>query len=364
MCAAFADNGHEVTLVAPRARDRSADDLGNVHEFYGVEASFRIHRIPWRSVPGKSLLFGYRCGRYAKRSGFDVAYGRFVHGCAFAALFGVEVIYEAHLPMSAWSPLERASFAAMSRLPTFKRLVVISEALKDSYAKANAVADERVLLAPDGADPADHVGAPAALLHRPDRLQVGYVGQLYPGKGMELIATIAPRCRWADFHIVGGEPDDVAKWKLALAQADNVHFHGFVPPAELHRYRDAVDVNVAPYLRRVFGAGNGAEISRWMSPLKIFEYMASGRAIVCSDLPALREVLEEGQTALFCDPDRPSTWCAALERLRDDPELRSELGRNARALLERSYTWKQRAARILESLATPEITARSREPSP
>ena len=62
----------------------------------------------------------------------------------------------------------------------------------------------------------------------------------------------------------------------------------------------------APDIRVVFGVGGGTNLADWISPLKMFEYMAQGKAIVASDLPMLREVLRNGENALLCDSDDPA----------------------------------------------------------
>ena len=84
-----------------------------------------------------------------------------------------------------------------------------------------------------------------------------------------------------------------------------------------------------------------------MSPLKIFEYMASAKAILCSDLPVLREVLEHERNALLLSPDQTAPWVAALRRLRADPAYAQALGMRAYEDFEMHYTWKQRAKRII-----------------
>ena len=81
-------------------------------------------------------------------------------------------------------------------------------------------------------------------------------------------------------------------------------------------------------------------------PLKIFEYMASGKAIVCSDLPVLREVLTHEVSALLCDPLKPEEWEKALKRLEADLGLRSTLGETAKRVHANLYTWKARVDRI------------------
>ena len=164
-----------------------------------------------------------------------------------------------------------------------------------------------------------------------------------------MIVEMAERCRWADFHLVGGTDEDVACWRDRLRSVENVKVYGFVPLSETGGYRLACDVLLAPYQEHVAVQGGG-DTSAWMSPLKVFEYMAAGRAILCSDLPVLREVLTDETTALLCSPGDLTSWVTALERLRDDAGFREQLGRNARAEYLSKYTWKARAEKVLMGL--------------
>jgi hypothetical protein len=88
-----------------------------------------------------------------------------------------------------------------------------------------------------------------------------------------------------------------------------------------------------------------------MSPLKLFEYMAAGKPILCSDLPVLREIVEDGRNGLLLPLADADAWVAALCRLRDAPEERRRLGAAARADLVARYTWRERARRIQEFFA-------------
>ncbi len=85
--------------------------------------------------------------------------------------------------------------------------------------------------------------------------------------------------------------------------------------------------------------------------MKLFEYMASGRAIVASDLPTNAEVVSDGESALLTPPSDVEALAAAIRRLRDDPALRQRLADNAYATVMESYTWDARAKAILEVLS-------------
>ena len=87
-----------------------------------------------------------------------------------------------------------------------------------------------------------------------------------------------------------------------------------------------------------------------MSPLKVFEYMAAGKPILASDIPALREILRDGETALLLPPGEPEAWAAAARALLRDPGRAAALGARARAAFLAEYTWDARAARILAHL--------------
>jgi len=87
-----------------------------------------------------------------------------------------------------------------------------------------------------------------------------------------------------------------------------------------------------------------------MSPLKIFEYMAAGKPIVCSDLPALREILTHGETAFLLDPNDLDGWANTLQMLRNNENLGMSIGSAARKELEEKYEWRVRAKRVLANL--------------
>jgi glycosyltransferase involved in cell wall biosynthesis len=97
----------------------------------------------------------------------------------------------------------------------------------------------------------------------------------------------------------------------------------------------------------------------YASPLKVFEYMAAGRAIVAPDQPNLREVLDHGRTALLFDPARPGALWEAVLSLASDAELRARLGAAAREeVLRRNLTWSGNARRVA-ALAEEECRCRT-----
>ena len=179
-------------------------------------------------------------------------------------------------------------------------------------------------------------------------MKVGYIGQLYPGKGIELIAQIAPACPWAHFFVAGGGSADVATWTERCSSYDNLTLLGHLPQDRLDAFRAAMDVLLVPP-RAVVGVAGGAGFSQALSPpLKLFEALASGKPTICSDF--LDEVVTHDHEALLCDPERPQQWISALARLRDDDARRTQLAAAALNRFNAEFSWNSRAQKVLQGI--------------
>lgn len=354
MCSAFEAAGAETVLVQPSGSGGSAEEI--VAQ-YGLDTRFATHRLIMPPLPGRELLFGALAAALHGPGRDGVIYTRSISVAAGAAALGQRVALEMHLPVSALRGRIAHRLARVVASRHFAGLVVISGKLRDDFARCFPTLGDRILVAHDGADRAPDV-QPAALA---GDFRVGYIGHLYPGKGMEIIAPLARLCPWATFHIVGGAPADLDMWRGRLASSSNVVFHGHVSHQQTKSYLAGMDVVLAPYQRVVRGVGGGANLADWMSPLKIFEYMAQGKAILSSDLPVLREVLRDGENALLRDPDDIESWAAALDLLRSDQLFRHRIGLQAQNDLLSRYTWDIRARSILAAIARHEDSGTGRK---
>jgi glycosyltransferase involved in cell wall biosynthesis len=360
MCQAFADNGHTVLLLVLSEQKNTVDKLEKVYEQYAVKGDFHIVWVPVMETRGSrmryllsSFLLTGSLVRRILLAKPDLVFGRDLLGCTVSALLGKKTIYESHFPLW-YGKLEAFLFRILLTLPRFSKLVVISEALRtvyiDRYLRLN---DANTLVAHDAAD----VVSSKTLASRPfscreigrkGHLNVGYVGHLYKGKGVEVIEKLAPRLPEVDFHIIGGLEQDILHWKSRINVA-NVTFHGFVAQDQLPSYIQSLDVCLLPNQRHVSAYGASTErsknISSFTSPLKMFEYMAYQKPIVASDLPVLREVLND-EVAILVPPDDIDAWQQAIERLFDE-KLRDKLGSNGNALFMENFTWIKRAENVL-----------------
>jgi glycosyltransferase involved in cell wall biosynthesis len=143
------------------------------------------------------------------------------------------------------------------------------------------------------------------------------------------------------FAIAGGMEADVKKLRQRAGGASNVRIDGFQSPERVALYLAAADVAVVP------NRSKPAISAKYTSPLKVFEAMAAGVALVGSDLPSLRELLTHERDALLVAPDDAGLLAQAIERLVADDGLRRELAQNLHAR-RGQHTWDARALRILD----------------
>lgn len=347
MCEAFAGLGHEVTLVGKRPL---ADASGqNDFEIYGMEGVFELRKLARPQTRGGELVYALAVIRLLVAGGrrADLVYSRYPAGAWAAARLGIPTVFEMHGFKRGW--WARLMLRGILRGPGFRRLVLISAGLERDMRTAGLLPPKALYtVAHDGADtgPADAAVPPSLDGNRP---QLGYVGGFYRGRGLALLAQLAGRMPELGFHLVGGDSDRLRQL-LDVEPPANILCHGYVPHAEVARLCRQFDILLMPFEHRIEVAGGRIDTARWASPLKMFEYMAAGKPIVCSDLPVLREVLEHERNALLAPPDDIAAWEDAITRLLGDEALRRRLAGNARHDLESRYTWKARARHVLEGL--------------
>ena len=115
-------------------------------------------------------------------------------------------------------------------------------------------------------------------------------------------------------------------------------------PQETLKYRNSFDIFLAPYSEKVSVFGNTGDTSRFMSPLKIFEYMSHKKPIIASDLTVIREVLSE-KNSILVKSDDVKSWVSSIKKLKN-LEYRESIANQA--LIDfKNFTWKNRALFVI-----------------
>ncbi len=230
-----------------------------------------------------------------------------------------------------------------------KRFLVITQALKTRYEEFYQFAFRKgeIVIAPDGVDLERYLDIPNPVesrrqLNLPDKKTAMYTGHLYPGRGMKILITLAEQFPEVQFLWVGGKTEDVSYWRAEISKRglNNIILTGFVANQKIPLYQAAGEILLMPYETVVSGSSGGNTVDI-CSPMKMFEYMATKRAILSSDLPVLHEVLSK-EMAVFCSPDRMEEWIKGFSDLVKNEYLRVWLAENAFDAVKK-YSWINRA---------------------
>ncbi len=285
---------------------------------------------------------------------FDLFYGRNLYALMFCNFFNKPIIYESHAsPSCGRKKLEEYLFNQSN----FAGLVVINEALHDYYKENFKIfrdCPEKLMVCPDGGEEA--IARVVGVAKNPgNHPTAGYAGSLYPGKGIEMIAKLAEARPGVNFVVAGGTAEQVGLMKQKWPFID-LQFKGFVKPSELASFYNECDILLAPYQQQVYSDDNEKrDLSKWMSPLKIFEYMGTGKAMIVSDLPCFNGILRDESNALLVRCDDTAKWLEAIDKLIANKDLCKSLSNKAYADLQSQYTWKARAERIIAGLYAKHI---------
>ena len=293
-CNALMQLGHDLTLIVPRYSTvhRSLSTV-NLKSHYGIQNDFPIE---WIASPSRRL-FTFQSVQRARALQPDLLYTWFPQSAVFGLLYRIPTVYEIHLqPTGALGPAWHRAFAMLRGR---KRLASITQALVDVLERDHKIRFKpgEVVIAPNGVDLERFASLPDPVtarrtLNLPSAPTVMCTGHLYAGRGADLFLALARELPQAHFVWVGGRPEDVNKWKQRADEHDirNTVFTGFIPNQDLPLYQAAADILLMPYSRSIMGSSGSADSASVASPMKMFEYMAAGRAIVTADLPVIREV--------------------------------------------------------------------------
>jgi glycosyltransferase involved in cell wall biosynthesis len=349
MCQAMQQEGHAVTLMLPPAEGKSAAD--DLNRMYGVEIRFEIRRVNLPPILGRRGLALALSGQAARLLP-DMVYTRGIDIAWAAAARGMRTAVEIHSLPAGW--LGPWYLRMLARNPSV-RMITISRMLEDLLRRGYpALISRPILVAPDAVDLERYRDLPSPRQARvrlgfpPERFIAGYFGSLVAGRGLEQIIDLAGRLPEVSFYILGGYPTTIERWKRHASNRENLRWKAHVPNSELPLYQAACDVLLMPYQKEVTiqGKGNTAEI---MSPMKLYEYMAAGRLILASDLPALRVILNENNSVLL-PGDSIDSWAAALEKARRAKAWAGSLAKQARKDVQ-PHTWRNRVRTIIKFTA-------------
>lgn len=354
---ALAADGADVDLlfpVRPGARHTPHDTLrAELQAHFHAGCSFGLQPLPTHlgdaRVPIK-LATGFAATHLALTGGYDLVYTRTIAPILPCLAAKMPVLFETYRPLTKQFRWSKLPFRKVGGHPAFVGIVTHSKLARDAFIE-DGVPAEKVETVYNGFDPSAFAvsRSPAearAALGLPERLTVMYTGRIAPVKQIDLLLDAAERTPEGQWVLAGAnDTEEAAPFVARAATLPNVHLTGYLTGEQLTLALQAGDVLVVPP-----SAAPLETHGTTVLPIKLFTYLAAGRAIVAGRLPDAMELLTDGQNARLIAPDDPVALATAVEGLLADAAARQALATAAKAT-SAELTWEARAQRIRAFIA-------------
>ena len=352
---ALKKRGHEIIMVGPGIVDSGG---------FGSEGGF-VSKLK-RYVPGalyELMELGYSLHAFLKlrkavrQHKPDCLYERYnlylLSGVWLKKLFGLPMLLEVNAPLfqerSKYDGIALPGLARWTEQQTWRNacaVLPVTQVLADQVEQAG-VSRERILVIHNGinlqrfsADDNDtEIRQKLGLEHK---LVLGFTGFVREWHRLDrVVELLKPDQSGIQRHLllVGDGParKQIEDRARALGVEHAVTITGIVEREDVSKYVACFDIALQP------------DVVEYASPLKLFEYLALGRAIVAPNTANIREILVHEQSALLFEPGEAEGFLTTVERLLEDPELRARIGRGAQQTIsEREFTWDANARKVEE----------------
>lgn len=340
-CEAIARAGVSIELIVPQRVNHLTNDP---FRFYNVEQNFKIKKLPCIDLISLPILkkfwfwmetfsFYLHVKKYLKSNKADAYYTRDLPIALWLSKHIKNVFYEAHTLPNQPKKRHKKAWDAV------KGLVVISNGIKEDLIKYG-VPEAKIAISPDAVD-LDQFNVKESKKESRMRLNLPankkiavYTGHLYKWKGADLLAQATEKLSDIEIYMVGGTKEDINLFQNKY-KFPNLHIVGWQKHDQIPYWLNAADVLVIP------NSGKYKISAKYTSPMKFYEYAASGRPIVAAKVSALQEVvdfLDEKGVEMF-EPDNQIDLCQAI---------RKALGlKEYSFVLSGKFSWDNRATRII-----------------
>ena len=223
------------------------------------------------------------------------------------------------------------------------KIVAITNGVKEEYVKKNIINEDKIIVLPSGSS----IKTINSFSEHKRNFKIGYFGSLYKSRGLELIIKLAKIDRKNHYYMFG----DLSKIKNLKYKylANNIHLNNYISYKQIPKKLMQMDILLMPYVSAITAGGNVGDITKFTSPLKLFDYLTVGKIIICSDFDVLKEVIKNKKNAIFIKNFKNIfSWKLEIDKLKNQPQKNLIISNN-NLKLSKKYSLKERAKNFLKN---------------
>ena len=341
MCEAFSSLNHEVTLVCPGTRKFNQ----SINKFYNIKKKFKILRIE----KFKSFPLGFKYYIFSLISIFislnqkpDIFITRNFFTSFLLVLFNKKHILELHHDIKIESRIVQFLISKLSYLKSKKivKFVAITKNVKNYYVNNFNLNEKKILVSPSGSSLEIKFK-----FNINKNLNIGYFGSIYKSRGADIIISLSKIDKKNNYYLYG----NLNNYKNYKNISNNLKLINFVPHKDLFKHLSRMDVLLIPYLSKVTASGDVGNIINYTSPLRLFDYLSSGKAIMASDISVLKEIINNNNAIFVKNFGNIQSWKMEINKLKNCKSKRLIMSKN-NYKLSKKFKLKTRAKKILNGI--------------
>ena len=344
MCEAFSQLGNDVLLITTNVKKNNFD----LFNFYNVKHKFSFKKIEnFTEFPLgiKYYLFSLISILESFKFKPNIYITRNFFTCFLLILFKKKTIIELHHDLNTESRIVRFLVKYLKFLNSkyLQKAIAITNSVGEEYIGKKYIQKRKVIVLPSGSS----LKQIKIFKKREKNFNIGYFGSLYKSRGLDLIIKLAKIDKANEYHLYGDLKD--IKYLRYKNSIKNLHLKNHVPYKNIPEKLSKMDILILPYVSSITVAGDVGDITKYTSPLKLFDYLSAGKVIVCSDYKVLKEVINNKNAIFIRNYRNIYSWKNEINRLSCQPQKQFIMSKN-NYNLSKEFSLKERAKKILKEM--------------
>ena len=342
-CENFSKNKFNVTLLKPGTGNKKL----SIKKYYDLKYLVNIKEFPSiKSFPQglNFYIYSFYCLFFILRNGTSITVTRNYFFCYLLVIFKKKVILEIHHDTNVEGRITKLilNYSNFLNNSNLINIVAITKSVKNLFIKKYDVNLNKITVLPSGSSIKIYK---LPIISNKKRLCVGYFGSISPSKGINTLINLSKIDQENDYFIYGGNKREVFKIRKTIKNK-NLFLETNIPYSNIPKVMSKMDILVIPYTKNIKSSGEVDDISKYTSPLKLFDYLAVGKIIISSDLKVLREVIDHKNAYFIKNYENIFEWKRNIIKAKNNRQKIFIMSKN-NLKLSKDYDHKNRVKKYL-----------------
>ena len=342
-CENLSKNKNLVTLIKPGTGLKNI----SIKQFYGLKENIKIKEFSSiKSFPRgfNYYLYSFYCLYYIIQKKNPIIITRNYFVCFLLLIFKKKIILEIHHDTNIEGRLNKFILKYFNFLnkKNLINIIAISKSVKNLFIKKYFVDSKKITVLPSGSSLKANK---LPTLNYNKRFKIGYFGSISSSKGIKTLINLSMIDQENDYYIYGGSKKEIQKLKNQN-QNKNLYLNEYISYKNLPKIMLKMNILTLPYTKIINSAGEVDDISLYTSPLKLFDYMATGKIIISSNLKVLREIIGDRNAYLINNFENIYEWRQKIQLAKKNQIKNLIMGKN-NLILSKKFEHKNRVKKYI-----------------